>query len=462
MMIRGLLLIGFFLPLPAFAQSNEACDAACPVPCYFGSCSPAKATYERALAQCDIEQLDAVAKLYRGTRSATQAEEVLARLRSQTVGRIGVTPNDGTGIGVNSCAEFSSEDACSKVTVPAGFRCTVQGGLAVLLQETAPTPVVTPAPFVSQGCRGLIAPAGTRCDLDPQGNPYFVTISPSQVPPAPSSAQPSGTFGISSSSWLNGSPGSPGSVFREGVGLPEMVVIPSGSYLQGSPVGEEGRDDDEGPQRRVMISRPFALGRTEVTFDQWRACVSGGGCRSNASPNDRGWGRGNRPVINVSWADAQEYVSWLNESISGSPYRLPSESEWEYGARAGTTTPFSTGTTISTGQANYDGNHVYGSGRKGLYPRQSVAVGSFAPNGYGLHDVHGNVWEWVEDCYAESYNSVPSDGRSHSTSGCSLRVLRGGSWYNNPRFLRSANRGWVEPEDRDGLTGFRVARTLTP
>ncbi len=255
------------------------------------------------------------------------------------------------------------------------------------------------------------------------------------------------------------------SSFRDDLGNdvkgPEMVVIPAGRFMMGSPEGEWGRDDDEGPQRAVTVGR-FALGRREVTFSDWQVCVGGGGCKSNPSPDDRGWGRGSRPVINVSWDDAQEYIAWLNGKVDGAPYRLPTEAEWEYAARAGTVTPFWTGETISTDQANYNGNHVYGNGREGIYRGKTLPVGILnTPNPFGLHDVHGNVWEWAQDCHT-SYSNAPVDGTAYSPLGCSQRVLRGGSWFNYPRLLRSASRDWSGPADRYDLVGFRLARTLTP
>ena len=230
----------------------------------------------------------------------------------------------------------------------------------------------------------------------------------------------------------------PGRRFRdcEGSWCPEMVVVPSGSYMMGSPESEEGRNDDEGPVHRVRIAKAFAVGVHEVTFEEWDACRRAGGCRHN--PDDEGWGRGRRPVINVSWKDAQEYVRWLSRE-TGEEYRLLSESEWEYVARAGTTTPFHFGSTISTEQANYNGNYTYGSGRKGEYRRKAVSVKSFPPNDFGLHNVHGNVWEWVEDCWHESYRGAPVDGSAWTSGGdCSRRVLRGGSWLYSPQVLRSA------------------------
>ena len=251
----------------------------------------------------------------------------------------------------------------------------------------------------------------------------------------------------------------PGKVFQDCNECPEMVVVPAGSYMMGSPGSEEGRDDDEGPVHRVTIAEPFAVGVHEVTFAEWDACVRDGGC-GGYRPDDEGWGRGRRPVINVSWENAQRYVRWLSRE-TGQEYRLLSESEWEYAARAGTATPFHYGRTISTSQANYDGNYTYGAGSEGEYRARTVPVGSFGANGFGLHDVHGNVWEWVEDCWNGSYRGAPSDGSAWQRGNCDRRVVRGGSWYFKPWFLRSANRYWFESVFRNFNLGFRVARTLT-
>ena len=248
--------------------------------------------------------------------------------------------------------------------------------------------------------------------------------------------------------------------FRDCVVCPKLVVVPEGSFLMGSPSGEAGRGNDEGPVHRVRMARPLAVGVYEVTFGEWEACVSGGGC-GGYRPDDEGWGRGRRPVIYVSWEDAKAYVEWLSGE-TGQTYRLLSESEWEYVARAETRGPFHTGWTISTGQANYDGRHTYGSGRKGEYRRKTEPVGSFPANGFGLHDVLGNVWEWVEDCWNGSYEGAPADGSAWESGDCERRVLRGGSWSNGPGNLRSAFRIRYPTGRRHNFAGFRVARTLTP
>ena len=248
-----------------------------------------------------------------------------------------------------------------------------------------------------------------------------------------------------------------GERIRDCPACPELVVVPPGRFKMGSRSAEIGRSGNEGPVHRVTIGKAFAVGVYEVTFTEWDACQRDGGCPHNPGNT---WGRGKRPVINVSWTDAREYVAWLSRK-TGRRYRLLSESEWEYVARAGTTTPFHYGSTVSTEQANYNGNHTYGSGRKGRYRKQTVPVGSFPANAFGLHDVHGNVREWVEDCWHGDYRGAPANGNAWVRGrNCSRRVLRGGSWIIELQGLRSAYRDRNPTGYRDYDAGFRVARTL--
>ncbi len=251
-----------------------------------------------------------------------------------------------------------------------------------------------------------------------------------------------------------------GRTFRDCATCPEMVVVPAGEFMMGSPETEIGRGSNEGPQRKVTMPS-FAIGKYEVTFAQWDACAAEGGC--SHKPGDETWGRGRRPAINVSWHDATEFVAWLSRK-TGKPYRLPTEAEWEYAARAVANAsephpPFSTGSTINYKQANYDANFTYADGKMGLYRQKTVDVGSFRSNAFGLHDMHGNVWEWVHDCYRDSYSGAPTDGSAVVARDCSLRILRGGSWNYFPQLLRSAYRYATAPEVRLDMVGLRVARS---
>jgi formylglycine-generating enzyme required for sulfatase activity len=239
-----------------------------------------------------------------------------------------------------------------------------------------------------------------------------------------------------------------------------MLLVPPGRFMMGSPETEESHLDPEEPQHLVTFAQPFAVGAFAVTFDEWDACVADGGC-DGYRPSDQGWGRGRRPVINVSWHDAKAYVEWLSRK-TGKTYRLLSEAEREYAARAGTATPFWWGSSISTEQANYDGNVVYGGGPNGEYRQRTLPVESFQPNPWGLYQVHGNVLEWTEDCSNDNYNGAPSDGSAWTSGDCSRRALRGGSWYFSPDFARSAFRVRLYSVNRTSTQSFRVGRTLNP
>jgi formylglycine-generating enzyme required for sulfatase activity len=240
--------------------------------------------------------------------------------------------------------------------------------------------------------------------------------------------------------------GPAGRVFHDCADCPEMVVIPAGEYVRGSPEAEPGRFAVEGPLAQVTIASAFAVGKFEVTFEEWDGCVAAGGCRGYR-PADR-WGRGRQPVNNVSWDDANAYVAWLS-GITGKPYRLLSEAEWEYAARAGTTTPYATGLSITAAQANFAGGHS-----------QVRTVGSYPANPFGLHDMLGNLSEWTEDCWNGSYGGAPANGSAWTAGNCSERVQRGGSWLTVPSALRSAKRLGESAGWRSNVIGFRVARTL--
>ena len=255
-----------------------------------------------------------------------------------------------------------------------------------------------------------------------------------------------------------------GGRFRDCEECPEMVTVPAGSFMMGAPEEEEGSYTNERPVHQVEIAAPFAIGVHEVTFGQWDACVAAGGCDGYEPVIfHEGLARTSRPVTDVNWHDAQGYVAWLS-AHTGETYRLPSEAEWEYAARAGTETPFHFGATITTDLANYDGTTAYGEGSVGEYRLDTLPVGSFPANAWGLHDVHGNVAEWTQDCYdpnSMGYAGAPADGSAWEAGDCAKRVERGGSWLSPPEDVRLARRGTLwEADTRIGVNGIRVVREL--
>ncbi len=236
--------------------------------------------------------------------------------------------------------------------------------------------------------------------------------------------------------------------FKDCTNCPAMVVIPAGTFQMGSSDG----DSNEKPDHNVNIAKSFAMGKYEVTWNEYQPCIDAGVCSSGG---DAGFGKGNRPVIKVSWDNADTYVNWLSKQ-TGKKYRLPSEAEWEYTSRAGSNTEYSWGDSISCSKAHY-GNHYNGNCGN---DRKTVAVGTFGANAFGLYDVHGNVAEWVQDCYTDNYNNTPRDGNAHMVVACHYRVLRGGSWDNRPEYLRSSNRKSGGVAISDYSIGFRLARDL--
>lgn len=234
---------------------------------------------------------------------------------------------------------------------------------------------------------------------------------------------------------------------------PEMVVVPAGSFAMGAPALEAGRELSEGPQHNVTIGKPFAVSKFELTFAEWDACAAQGECSSQIS--DGGFGRGRQPVINVNWDDAQRYVAWLSK-VTGKPYRLLTEAEYEYAARAGTQTAYPWGDQVGANNANCAACGSEWDGHK------TAPVGSFAPNRFGLYDMVGNVWEWVADCWNDNYHGAPVDGSAWMTGDCSHHRLRGGSWTSVPDELRAANRGRTATDNRFDVISFRVGRSLAP
>ncbi len=250
----------------------------------------------------------------------------------------------------------------------------------------------------------------------------------------------------------------PAAQFRDCADCPTMIMIPGGSFTQGSPASEPESQDRERPQRLVNVPT-FAIGQTPVTFAQWDACAADGGCTH--TPDDQGRGRGDIPVMNVSWNDAQQYAVWLS-GRTGRVYRLPSESEWEYAARAGATGRFSTGDCISTDQAAYSGNPPPEGCAPAILRSQLLPVANFAPNAFGLYDVHGNIREWVQDCWNEDYVGAPTNGSAWMTGQCGNAVLRGGFWTTVGANLRSAARVSSARAGRLPFDGFRIAMSVEP
>src|SRR5271165_5308656 len=281
---------------------------------------------------------------------------------------------------------------------------------------TGPSPPPTPAP-------------------EPAAAPESPVASTQTPPPPPASSAPSEPLP---------SDAKPGDFFRDCEGCGEMVVVPAGAFDMGSST------EYENPMHRVTFAKQFAIGRYEVTFDEWDRCVEDNGCK--AQPDDRGWGRGDRPVINVSWDDAKAFTTWLSQK-TGQTYRLPSEAEWEYAARAGTTTAYWWGRDVGSRQANCRECNT-GSGQ------QTSPVGSYKANAFGLYDTAGNTAEWVEDCWNDNYRGAPKDGSAWTAGQCRLRVLRGGAYDSQAKSVHSTARFRYDTDVRYSANGFRVAREL--
>jgi len=285
-----------------------------------------------------------------------------------------------------------------------------------------------------------------RPSADASASPPPVEPLAARKTEQPAPAAPSAKAAAESAQTTQPSGNMPGETFRDCAECPEMIVVPAGEFDMGS-----NDTPREKPVHRVAIARPFAIGRREVTFAEWDQCVAAGAC--SYRPNDRGWGRGNHPVIDVSWDDAKAYLNWLSQK-TGKQYRLPTEAEWEYAARAGSKSPFWWGSDKGKGLANCHDCGAPDAGSK------TSATGSFRPNAFGLYDTSGNAAEWVEDCWNDSYSSAPKDGSASTNGQCALRVLRGGSFGNTADAVRSPARFRYDHDVRYFANGFRAARNL--
>lgn len=283
-----------------------------------------------------------------------------------------------------------------------------------------------------------------------------ICTRPSRVPPPKPKVVAAAASAASAAA-----PTGPGAAFKDCPVCPEMVTIPAGQFTMGSPNSEVGRDSDEGPQHQVTIAKPFAVGKFEVTFDEWEACVAERACRP---AEDSGFGKGRRPVININFQNVELYLDWLSEK-TGKKYRLLSEAEWEYAARAGTDTSRFWGNVQDKACQYANVRDLQRGSGEGYFDcddgqKYTAPVGTYKPNAFGLYDMLGNVWEWTADCYKDDYQGAPTDGSASTAGDCGRRVIRGGSWDNFPQNVRSAERYGITLSSRDSVLGFRVARTL--
>jgi formylglycine-generating enzyme required for sulfatase activity len=344
--------------------------------------------------------------------------------------------NDGSGANSVFMTELIKELRVPNLTAEEAFNHARIGVSRASNNEQVPW---VASSLVDEFYFGTSRPAPTSPPPAPAPAPARAPApAPAPVPapspaPAPAPAPPPATTSST-----------PGDSFRDCQGCGEMVIVPAGAFDMGS------NAEYENPVHRVTIAKPFAIGRYEVTFDEWDRCVEDKGC--TAQPDDREWGRGGRPVINVSWLDAKAFATWLSQK-TGQTYRLPTEAEWEYAARAGTNTPFWWGRDVGSRQANCrECNTGVG--------QQTNPVGSYKPNAFGLFDTAGNAAEWVEDCWNDNYRGAPKDASAWAAGQCRLRVLRGGAFDSQAKAVRSTARFRYDTDVRYSANGFRVVREL--
>jgi formylglycine-generating enzyme required for sulfatase activity len=354
--------------------------------------------------------------------------------------------------------------AIQQADLPANHQETpVAAGPAPPAPIAAPAPVQATSPAVASPSAPLVAAASKPAPADPapgDRQAAMLSAAPSAI------ASPKAVVAA-----LTAQPASAGAhastdikSFKDCETCPEMVLVPRGAALIGSPAQETARMPQEPAPSEAIIPAPFAAGRYDVTFDEWDACVAEGGCNA-WRPGDFNWGRGRQPVIFVSWKDAKAYVDWLAKK-TGKPYRLLSETEWEYAARGCATVacpnqPFWFG-AITPELANYDARYAYAGSPKGLSRRRAIPADDGASNPFGLVNMLGNVRQWVEDCWNPSPGAPPAGGAARLDGDCADRVTRGGSFDDKPQDLRAAARSWDTIDARSQKIGFRVARALDP
>lgn len=333
---------------------------------------------------------------------------------------------------------------------------------SVTAVETPPAVVTTPSPP-----QIIVTTPPSTVALVPETPAVVVppteTAALNLTPPSTRQERPTGPI-IADKAPTPGQAWSGPEFFRDCSLCPVMARLPLGKALIGSPEREVGRKAEEGPRREINFATPIAIGRSEVSFAEWDACVAEGGCRFHR-PDDYGMGRGFSPAIFISWDDANAYAAWLSAK-TGASYRLPTEAEWEFAARgcqsqACVNNPFSFGEEIKPDDANYNWNISYNGSQRRLPRRKTMAIDEGSkPNGFGLLHVHGNVAEWVQDCSGRNYQSLTGDGRPQIGGDCQSRIVRGGHWNDDPRAVRSAARAWEEQGARSPYIGFRIVRNL--
>ncbi len=325
------------------------------------------------------------------------------------------------------------------ISYPEDDQLTDSPADAIHLAMLGPVAPIEEAPDDSQSS------AGARADLGP--------TAPSLKPATETDPVPDNIDSLIAS--VPELTGAAGDIFKDCIACPDMAVIAAGAFVMGPASGDRARAN-EGPAKSITLAKSFAIATREVTFAEWDACVADGGC-SAYKPSDHGWGRGEQPVVSVSFDDAIRYTTWLSAK-TGHVYRLPSEAEWEYAARAGTTTVFSFGDGLSSANANYDGRYVY-AGKRGRWIGRPKATASYPANAFGLYDMHGNVWEWTADCWSASLSGAPADGRPRGGT-CAKRVLKGGAFNTGGWRLRAAHRIGKPARAQEMEIGFRVVRDL--